>query len=82
MKQSIGLVSLVVREYDVGSGLLAARGAFPVEETSIAFGPFPLAFWNDLAGYSPFRFRVLDPERKIRSVWHRFSLEGAKGATS
>ncbi|HEV8267785.1 MAG TPA: sulfatase [Thermoanaerobaculia bacterium] len=66
-------------EYEVGSGLLSARGAFPVEETSIAFGPFPVAFWNDLAGYSPFRFRILDPARKIRSAWHRFSLAATVG---
>jgi hypothetical protein len=62
-------------EYEVGSGLLSAKGAFPVEERSIAFGPFPLAFWNDLAGYAPFRFRILDPAGKRRSAWRRFSLE-------
>ncbi|MEO6325399.1 MAG: sulfatase [Thermoanaerobaculia bacterium] len=62
-------------EYAVGAGLLSARGAFPVEEPGIAFGPFPIAFWNDLAGYSPFRYRILDPAGKSRSAWRTFSLE-------
>jgi arylsulfatase A-like enzyme len=62
-------------EYAAGSGLLSARGAFPVEETSIAFGPFPVAFWNDLASYSPFRFRVLEPGGRRRSAWRSFHLE-------
>jgi hypothetical protein len=62
-------------EYEVGSGLLSARGAFAVEETSIGFGPFPVAFWNDLAQYSPFRFRILDPAAKMRSAWRAFRLE-------
>jgi hypothetical protein len=61
-------------EYEVGSGLLSAKGAFSLEETSVSFGPFPAAFWNDLAGYSPFRFRVLDPTGKRRSAWRAFSL--------
>jgi hypothetical protein len=62
-------------EYEVGSGVLSAKGAFAVEETSIGFGPFPVAFWNDLAQYSPFRFRVLDPAGKARSAWRTFRLE-------
>ena len=65
-------------EYEVGSGLLSAKGAFAVEETSIGFGPFPLAFWNDLAQYSPFRFRILDPAAKTRSEWRAFRLERAE----
>ncbi len=66
-------------EYDVGSGLLSARGAFPVEEPRISFGPFPVAFWNDLAGYSPFRFRVLDTAGRRRSAWRSFRLEKEDG---
>lgn len=66
-------------EYAVGSGLLSASGAFPIEEPRIAFGPFPVAFWNDLAGYSPFRFRVLDPSRGQRSAWRTFSLDRTSG---
>lgn len=66
-------------EYEVGSGLLSASGAFPVEEPRIAFGPFPLAFWNDLAGYSPFRFRVVDPAARRRSAWRTFRLQREEG---
>ncbi|HEX5855150.1 MAG TPA: sulfatase [Thermoanaerobaculia bacterium] len=62
-------------EYEVGSGVLSAKGAFAIEETSIGFGPFPVAFWNDLAQYSPFRFRILDPAAKMRSAWRAFRLE-------
>jgi len=65
-------------EYEVGSGLLSAKGAFAVEETSIGFGPFPVAFWNDLAQYSPFRFRILDPAAKTRSEWRAFRLVRAE----
>jgi choline-sulfatase len=68
-------------EYEVGSGLLSAKGAFPIEETSIGFGPFPVAFWNDLAQYSPFRFRILDPAAKTRSAWRAFRLERTVAAT-
>lgn len=65
-------------EYAAGSGLLSAKGAFPLEETSIGFGPFPVAFWNDLASYSPFRFRVLDPAGRRRSPWRAFTLVPAR----
>ncbi|MGE5345648.1 MAG: sulfatase [Acidithiobacillales bacterium] len=61
-------------EYKIGSGILSAAGAFSVEEPAISFGPFPIAFWNDLAGYSPFRFRILDPAVKRRSAWRSFSV--------
>jgi choline-sulfatase len=62
-------------EYKIGSGIFSAAGAFSVEEPEISFGPFPIAFWNDLAGYSPFRFRILDPATKRRSAWRSFSVE-------
>ncbi|MBL8113369.1 MAG: sulfatase, partial [Acidobacteria bacterium] len=61
-------------EYSVGSGILSARGLFPVEGRSLAFGPFPVAFWNDLATYSPFRFRVVDPATRTRSAWQTFTV--------
>ncbi len=64
-------------EYRIGSGLLAAAGAFGVEDPWIGFGPFPVAFWNDLSSYSPFRFRILDPEGKRRSAWRSFTVEKA-----
>ena len=62
-------------EYRIGSGILSASGAFGVAEPWISFGPFPVAFWNDLSGYSPFRFRVLDPAGKRRSAWRSFAVE-------
>ena len=68
-------------EYKIGSGLLSASGAFGVEEPWISFGPFPVAFWDDLAGYSPFRFRILDPATKRRSAWRSFTVAGAALAT-
>lgn len=64
-------------EYRIGSGILSASGAFGVEDPWIAFGPFPVAFWNDLSGYSPFRFRILDPTAKRRSAWRSFTVERA-----
>jgi hypothetical protein len=67
-------------EYRVGSGLLSTRGAFPIEDTTVSFGPFPIAFWNDLAGYSPFRFRIVDPREKTRSPWQEFVLERTGGS--
>lgn len=65
-------------QYEVGRGVLAVRGVFQVEQRRIAFGPFPEGFWNDLAGYSPFRYRVLDPEMEARSDWVEFSLESTR----
>lgn len=64
-------------EYRIGSAVLSASGAFSVEEPTISFGPFPIAFWNDLSGYSPFRFRVLDPAGKRKSAWRSFIVEKA-----
>lgn len=64
-------------EYRLGSGVLSAAGAFGVEDPWIGFGPFPVAFWNDLSGYSPFRFRILDPAGKRRSGWRSFTVEKA-----
>jgi hypothetical protein len=64
-------------EYEAGKGLFAARGAFPVEDPRVAFGPFPVAFWNDISGYSPFRFRVLDTAGRERSPWVTFRLAPA-----
>lgn len=64
-------------EYEA-SGTLASlagmRGAFSVDRPEAIFGPFPAAFWNDVAGWAPFRFRVLDPVRSRRSAWIRFEL--------
>jgi hypothetical protein len=64
-------------EYRIGSGILSASGAFSLEDPWVSFGPFPVAFWNDLASYNPFRFRILDPAAKRRSAWRSFTLEKA-----
>ena len=85
-QRSGGLLSLsweaqepVWVQYRVGEGVLAVRGAFKVDQPGgIAFGPFPEGFWNDLAGYSPFRFRILDDTARTRSGWRHFSLEKTK----
>ena len=62
-------------QYEVGEGMLTVRGAFEVAQPGgISFGPFPQGFWNDLAGYSPFRFRVIDERNRARSAWRRFDL--------
>jgi len=64
-------------EYRIGTGILSASGMFSVEEPRVFFGPFPVAFWNDLSSYSPYRFRVLDPTTKSRSAWQSFTVEKA-----
>ena len=40
----------------------------------MTFGPFPVGFWNDLARYNPFRFRVLHPTAERRSEWVEFEI--------
>lgn len=61
-------------DYRVGDGALRVEGRFQVEQSRVVFGPFPQGFWNDLAAHSPFRFRVLDPERGVRSPWVEFRV--------
>lgn len=61
-------------EYEAGAGARAVSGVFTVETPRIRFGPFPKGFWNDLAGYGPFRFRVLDADREERSPWVEFEV--------
>ncbi len=69
-------------QYDVGEGLLAVKGAFRVDQPrGISFGPFPEGFWNDLAGYSPFRFRILDEVARTRSEWRSFTLDRVEKGT-
>lgn len=60
----------------IGAGLV--RGMFQVEQTRVDFGPVPPGYWNDLAIYSPFEIRVLDPNRELRSQWVRFEMEEAE----
>lgn len=61
-------------QYEVGSGATRVRGAFVVETRRVVFGPFPDGFWNDLAGHSPFRFRVVSVRARTRSDWVEFRL--------
>jgi choline-sulfatase len=63
--------------YAVGVGVTAVRGSFPVEGRRVAFGPFPVGFWNDLASHNPYRFRVVTEDPPGRSPWVEFSLEPA-----
>lgn len=65
-------------EYDVGTGARSAEGVFQVGQQRLVFGPFPQGFWNDLASYDPFRFRVLDAENGERSAWVEFRVEGVE----
>jgi len=62
-------------EYHAGAGARAVSGEFTVETARLTFGPFPQGFWNDLAGYSPFRFRVLDADHGERSPWVDFEVK-------
>ena len=64
-------------EYQIAEGLKHVEGSFPAEQQSLVFGPFPLGFWNDLASYSPFLFRVVDTNARTRSAWIDFKLEPA-----
>jgi hypothetical protein len=64
-------------EYEAGSGIGRSSGRFPVDSVSLRFGPFPRAFWNDLADVSPFRFRILDATARRRSPWRSFRVEPA-----
>ncbi len=61
-------------EYSTGGGLAALDGVFQSTGTQIVFGPFPQGFWNDVAGHSPFRFRVIAPSVPARSEWTAFEV--------
>jgi choline-sulfatase len=61
-------------QYRVGRGVRSASGTFRLEQQRVVFGPFPHGFWDDVASYSPFRFRVLDPAGERRSPWVTFRL--------
>ena len=60
-------------QYEVGE-LIQVRGSFRAEQSRLELGPFPAGFWNDLASYSPFRFRIFDLERRTRSAWSQFRV--------
>jgi hypothetical protein len=56
-------------EYEIGRGVRAVAGAFKVDEPRLSVGPFPQAFWNDLATHNPYRIRIVAPGSAIRSPW-------------
>lgn len=64
-------------EYHLGEGLTSLRGSFQLDQRRVVFGPVPQGFWNDLAGYSPFRIRIADAGRRERSPWVEFDVRAA-----
>jgi len=56
-------------EYEIGRGVRMVEGAFKVDEPRLTVGPFPHAFWNDLATHNPYRIRVVAPGSALRSPW-------------
>lgn len=56
------------------SDLLATSGSLQVEQQRVVFGPVPQGFWNDLAGYSPFRIRLVDTVNRERSRWTEYEV--------
>jgi len=61
-------------EYRVGSGIDTVTGRVEADTGGLSFGPFPEGFWNELAAHNPFRFRVVDPQRRLRSPWIEFRI--------
>ncbi len=53
----------------------AVEGKFALSQRGVVFGPVPEGFWNDLAGYSPYRIRILDEHARARSPWVTFTVE-------
>lgn len=64
-------------EYHLGGGLVSLRGSFQLDQRQVVFGPVPQGFWNDLAVYSPFRIRIVDPGSRERSAWVEFDVRTA-----
>ncbi len=56
------------------SDLLRTSGSFQVEQQRVVFGPVPQGFWNDLAGYSPLRIRLVDAVNRERSPWVEYEV--------
>ena len=64
-------------EYRAEGSLVDLNGSFQLDQNRVVFGPVPQGFWNDLAGYGPFRIRVVDASTRQRSAWLRFEVERA-----
>ena len=75
-----------VIEYVVGRAAYHLEGELEVSSSSPGYGPYQETFWNSLALYNPFAFRVYrqdDPEAK--SAWVTFHLvptNAGQGAVS
>jgi choline-sulfatase len=64
----------VLIEYSVGHGVRRVAGHFGASGSRLVFGPFPPGFWDEVGRHGPFRFRVIDAARRLRSQWVEFSL--------
>ena len=62
-------------EYEIGRGVAAVEGAFRVDEPRLSVGPFPQAFWNDLATHNPYRIRIVAPGSELSSPWVEIEIE-------
>ncbi len=65
-------------EYEIGRGLRAVAGAFQVDEPRLTVGPFPRAFWNDLATHNPYRIRIVAPGSALRSPWVELEIAASE----
>ena len=64
-----------VIEYVVGHAAYHLDGELEVSSASPGYGPYQETFWNSLALYNPFKFRVYQQDRPgAKSVWVTFHL--------
>ena len=61
-------------QYEIGKGEQTITGMFRANSNPLVVGPFPDAFWNDLATHNPFRFRIVCKDSKEVSPWTEFTL--------
>ena len=62
-----------VVEYQVGVGAYHLEGTFSVQGSQPRFGPFPREFWNQLALYNPWKFRIWRADApQSKSPWVTF----------
>ncbi len=64
-----------VIEYVVGHAAYHLEGELEVSNASPGYGPYQETFWNSLALYNPFKFRVYQQNRPgAKSAWVTFHL--------
>jgi choline-sulfatase len=62
-------------EYVVGYAAYHLEGELEVTSSSPGYGPYQESFWNSLALYNPFKFRVYRQDRPdAKSAWVTFHL--------